>query len=70
MDIDVVEENVDTDLEEFMAVLRRDERLEIEETNREIMAVLKSLGAATANTDASASDPSEPRCRKSPHPRE
>ena len=48
MDIDIVEENVDTGLKELMAVLRRDERLEIEEANREIMAVLNSLGADTA----------------------
>ena len=31
-----------------MAVFRRDERIEIEETNREIIAVLNSLGADTA----------------------
>ena len=31
-----------------MATLRRDEKLEIEETNRDIMALLKSLGADTA----------------------
>ena len=48
MDIDLVQENVDTDLKELMAVLRRDEKLEIEETNREIMIVLRSLGADTA----------------------
>ena len=48
MDIDIIEENVDTDLKELMAVLRRDERIEIEETNREIMSVLSSLGADTA----------------------
>ena len=45
MDIDIIEEHVDTDLKELMAVLRRDERLEIEETNREIMSVFRSLGA-------------------------
>ena len=32
----------------MMATLRRDEKIEIEETNREIMAVLNSLGADTA----------------------
>ena len=48
MDIDLVEENTDVDLKRMMATLRRDEKLEIEETNREIMAVLNSLGADTA----------------------
>ena len=41
----IEEPGVDTDLKELMA---RDERLEIEETNREVMAVLHSLGADTA----------------------
>ena len=36
------------DLKQLMAVLRRDEKLEIKETNREIMAVLNSLGFDTA----------------------
>ena len=40
MDIDPVEANTDVDLKQQMATLRRDEKLEIEETNREIMAVL------------------------------
>ena len=48
MDIDLVEENTDVDLKHIMATLRRDEKLDIEETNREIMAVLNSLGADTA----------------------
>ena len=42
MDIDVVEENVDTDLKELMAVLRRHERLE---SGRRIV---KSWQSATA----------------------
>ena len=48
MDIDLVEENTDVDLKRMMATLRRDEKIEIEETNREIMAVLSSLGADAA----------------------
>ena len=48
MDIDLVEENTDVDLQELMAVPRRDEKLEIEETSRRIMAVLSSLGANAA----------------------
>ena len=48
MDIDLVEKNTDVDLKHLMAALRRDEKLEIEETNREIMAVLNSLGADSA----------------------
>ena len=47
MDIDLVEENTDVDLKRMMAAPRRDEKIEIEETNREIMAVLNSLGADT-----------------------
>ena len=45
MDIDLVEENTDVDLKHKMATFRRDEKLEIGETNRDIMAVLNSLGA-------------------------
>ena len=48
MDIDLVEENTNVDLKRMMATLRRDEKLEIEETNKEIMAVLNTLGADTA----------------------
>ena len=48
MDIDLVEENTDVDLKHMMAILRRDEKIEIQEANREIMAVLNSLGADTA----------------------
>ena len=48
MDIDLVEAKADVDLTQLMAVLRRHKKLEIEETNREIMAVLNSLGATTA----------------------
>ena len=48
MDIGLVEENDDVDIKRMMATLRRDEKIEIEETNREIMAVLNSLGADTA----------------------
>ena len=48
MDIDLVEEKDDVDLKRMMATLRRDEKAEIEETNREILAVLKSLGTDTA----------------------
>ena len=46
--IDLVEEKTDVDLKQLMATPRRDEKLEIEETNREIVAVLNSLGADTA----------------------
>ena len=49
MDSGLVEEHTDTDPKEFMALLRRDEKLEIEETIWEIMAVINSLGADTAN---------------------
>ena len=48
MDIDLVEENTDVDLKHMMATLRRDEKMEFEQTNREIMAVLNSLAADTA----------------------
>ncbi len=48
MDIDLVEEYDDLELKRMMATMRRDEKAEIEETNREIMAVLNSLGADTA----------------------
>ena len=48
MDIDLVKESTDTDLKELVSFLRKDEKLEIEETNRDIMAVLNSLGANTA----------------------
>ena len=48
MDIDLVEESTDVDLTHMMATFRRDEQIEIEQTNKEIMAVLNSLGAETA----------------------
>ena len=48
MDIDLVEENTDVDLKQPMATLMRDEKLEIEETNRETMALLNRLGSDTA----------------------
>ena len=46
--MDLISENDDVDLKRMMANLRRDEKIEIEETNREMMAVLSSLGAGTA----------------------
>ena len=46
MDIDLVKEN--TDVKHLMASLKRHEKREIEETNREIMAVLNCLGVDTA----------------------
>ena len=46
MEIDLVEKNTDVDFKLMMATLRRDEKIDIEETNREIMAALNSLGAA------------------------
>ena len=55
MDIDLIEKNTDVDLKQLMATLRRDEKLEIEETNQEIMTVLSSLGA----------DASKYRCERS-----
>ena len=48
MDTDLFEENTDVDLKRMMATLGGDEKIEIAETNGEIMAVLNSLGRDTA----------------------
>ena len=44
MELDLSEEKPDTDLKELMAVLRREDKLELEEANREILAFVRSLG--------------------------
>ena len=43
MEVDLVEET-DNDLKAIMAVMRRDEKAEIQEANAEMMAVIRSLG--------------------------
>ena len=43
MEVDIVEE-ADGDLKAIMAVMRRNEKVEIQEANAEMMAVIRSLG--------------------------
>ena len=42
--VNLVEEKPDTEFEKLVAVIQRDEREQVREANREIMAVIKSLG--------------------------
>ena len=44
MDVNLVEEGPDTEFEKLVAAVQRDEREQVREANREIMAVIKSLG--------------------------
>ena len=45
MDVNIVAEKPDTEFEELLAALQRDEREQVREANREILSVIKSLGA-------------------------
>ena len=44
MDLHLIEDKPDTDLNKLTALLQRDEKLEIQDANREILAVIRSLG--------------------------
>ena len=53
MDINVVDgDKPDTDLSNLIATLHRDEKLEVENANREILAVVRSLGGTVGSTSA------------------
>ena len=44
MDVNVVEDGPDTELKDLLAVLQREEKVEVVEANREILAIVRSLG--------------------------
>ena len=44
MDVNVVEDKPETELNNLMALLHRDEKVQVESANREILVVIRSLG--------------------------
>ena len=60
MDVDLTEDKPDTDLNDLMALLQRDEKREVQEANQEILA-----SAARASTDESGSVRFDTLCPRS-----